>query len=59
MIGAQNAPGRGLHLVEVNGCVYPDDPRLTALAEKAQETGIEVHAIGGYAVPLSSAALEF
>ena len=58
LIGAENTPGRWMYLVEVEGCVYPKDPRLTALADKAQETGIDLRAIGGYAVPLSAAALE-
>jgi hypothetical protein len=43
-------------VVEVEGFLAPDDPRLAALA-KALGPESRVIAIGGYAVPLSAAEL--
>lgn len=57
MLWAEESPDRWLHLVEVEGCVFPDDSRLAALAEDAQEIR-QARSAGGYAVPLSAAALE-
>lgn len=57
MLVAEDA-GRWLHFVEVEGCVFPEDPRLLALAEETQEMRLQARAVGGYALPLSAAALE-
>jgi chorismate mutase / prephenate dehydratase len=45
-----------LHLVEVDGHVQPDDPRLARLAQAADSRAVQV--LGGYAVPLAPAVLE-
>ncbi|MEX2407577.1 MAG: chorismate mutase [Rhodovibrionaceae bacterium] len=58
MLVAEESPGRWLHLVEVEGCVFPEDPRLAALSEETQELRLQARSVGGYALPLSSAALE-
>jgi len=45
--------GRALHLVEVEGFVAADDPRLALLLELGDGRLVRVWAIGGFAVPLS------
>lgn len=45
------------HLIEVDGCVRPDDPRIAGLA--ARRSGLrQVWPLGGYAVPLTAAELD-
>ncbi len=58
MIGTEDSPGHWLHLVEAEGCVLPEDPRLAALADEAQDMRLLARAVGGYALPLSREALE-
>ncbi len=47
------APDRGLHLLEVEGFVAPDDPRLAKLVEVGNEIIAQAWAAGAYAVPFS------
>ncbi|HEY4164627.1 MAG TPA: chorismate mutase [Dongiaceae bacterium] len=52
----QEADGREHHLVEIEGFVAPDDPRLAALT-KTLGAEAWVTPIGGYAVPLTAQEL--
>jgi chorismate mutase-like protein len=52
----QEADGREQHLVEVEGFVAPDDPRLAALA-KTLGSEARAMSIGGYALPLTAQEL--
>jgi chorismate mutase len=54
---SEESPGRWLHFIEVEGCVLSEDSRLAALVESAPDI-LQARSVGGYAVPLSSAALE-
>jgi chorismate mutase-like protein len=47
------APDRGLHLLEVEGFVAPDDPRLERLVEVGSDIIAQASAAGAYAVPFS------
>lgn len=50
--GAEEEGGRSLNLVEVEGFVRDDDPRLARLVELGEGTLSHVWAVGGFAVPL-------
>ena len=52
--GKETEPGRSYHLVEVEGQVAADDPRLEALAGALGFSFVQV--IGGYARPMALAA---
>jgi len=52
--GKETEPGRSYHLVEVDGQVAGDDPRLEKLADALGSSFAQ--AIGGYARPLTLAA---
>jgi hypothetical protein len=45
--------GRSLHVVEIDGLVGADDPRLASIAETLGEAPPRVAAIGSYATPLA------
>ena len=57
IMSSEDSPGRWLHLVEAEGCVLPEDLRLATLAEAAPDI-LQARSVGGYAVPLTAAALE-
>jgi chorismate mutase-like protein len=51
--GAEEADGRSLNLVEVEGFVRDDDPRLARLVELSEGTFSHVWTVGGFAVPMT------
>ncbi len=51
-----DSPDRTLHLVEIEGFLAGDDPRIAALLEEA-ETVKQAWAVGSFAVPLTPAEL--
>ncbi len=51
--GAEEADGRSLYLVEVEGFVRNDDPRLARLVELSEGKFSHVWAVGGFAVPMT------
>ncbi len=51
-----DAPDRRLHLVEIEGFLASDDPRVASLAEMAEPVS-HAWAVGSFAVPLSAADL--
>ena len=57
IMSGEDSPGRWLHFVEVEGCVQPEDERLASLTGSAPDI-LQARSVGGYAVPLSAAALE-
>jgi chorismate mutase-like protein len=50
--GAEEEGGRSLNLIEVEGFVRDDDPRLGRLVELGESTLSHVWAVGGFAVPM-------
>ena len=52
-----DGPDRRLHLIEVEGCVSDNDPRLAPLAASDESEGGTLRVIGGYAVPLTAEQL--
>ena len=50
----QESPGQALHLVEVEGYLLPDDPRLAELGHGG-DWGFKLWIIGSYAVPFDEA----
>ena len=52
-----DGPDRRLHLVELEGYLAEDDPRLAQLTGEGAEAIDHIWAVGGYAVPLGPAAL--
>ena len=50
--GAEEEGGRTLNLLEVEGFVRDDDPRLARLVDLGEGTLSHVWAVGGFAVPL-------
>jgi len=55
---AEEAGGRALGLIEVEGFVAEDDPRCAGLLAAADNGVAQVWAIGGFAVPLSLEEME-
>lgn len=53
MASTETDPGRSFHLVEVDGEVASDDPRLAALAAQLGSSFTQAQPIGGYARPLA------
>ncbi len=51
--GAEEEDGRSLNLVEVEGFVRDDDPRLARLVELSEGTFSHVWTVGGFAVPMT------
>jgi chorismate mutase-like protein len=53
----RNDPTTWFHLIEVEGCLKADDPRLARLAADRPEDIRRVWPLGGYAVPFTAAEL--
>jgi chorismate mutase/prephenate dehydratase len=53
MASTETDPGRSFHLIEVEGEVTGDDPRLAALAAHLGPSFTQAQTIGGYARPLT------
>jgi chorismate mutase / prephenate dehydratase len=52
-----SAPSTWYHLVEVDGCLRPEDPRFAVLAATRSVEVRQIWPLGGYAVPLTVAEL--
>jgi hypothetical protein len=52
-----NAAETRLHLIEVEGCIRPDDARFAKLAQQRSDIS-RIWPLGGYATPLTAAELE-
>jgi len=55
MASTETEPGRSFHLVEVEGEVTKDDPRVAALGGQLGSSFVQAQSIGGYARPLTLA----
>jgi len=55
---SEEAGGRALSLVEVEGFVADDDPRSAALLEAGDNGIAQIWAVGGFAVPVSLTEME-
>ena len=56
-VAAEQRPGVGINLLEIEGTVAPGDPRLAAALAPLEAAVHRVSSIGGYACPLSAQEL--